>query len=69
MLIHEAVGEQLNCVFVDHGLLRTEAEQVIRVFRENYNIPLIDVNAGPISREIKWYYRPEEKGKSLEPPL
>ena len=42
VLIHEAVGSQLTCVFVDHGLLRLgEAEQVVTMFRETYNIPLI----------------------------
>ncbi len=42
VLIHEAIGEQLTCVFVDHGLLRAgEAEQVVSLFRDHYNIPLI----------------------------
>jgi len=42
VLIHEAIGDQLTCVFVDHGLLRAgEAEQVERMFRDAYNIPLI----------------------------
>jgi GMP synthase (glutamine-hydrolysing) len=42
VLIHEAIGEQLTCVFVDHGLLRAgEAEQVVDLFRNHYNIPLI----------------------------
>ncbi|NBV59486.1 MAG: glutamine-hydrolyzing GMP synthase [Rhodobacteraceae bacterium] len=42
MLLHEAIGEQLTCVFVDHGLLRQgEAEEVVRMFRDNYNIKLI----------------------------
>ena len=42
VLIHEAIGDQLTCVFVDHGLLRAgEAEQVVRMFRDAYNIPLI----------------------------
>jgi GMP synthase (glutamine-hydrolysing) len=42
VLIHEAIGEQLTCVFVDHGLLRLgEAEQVVSMFRDHYNIPLI----------------------------
>ena len=46
MLIHEAVGDQLVCVFVDHGLLRLgEAEQVVELFRGHYNIPLIHVDA------------------------
>ena len=42
ILIHEAIGEQLTCVFVDHGLLRlNEAEEVVTMFREAYNLPLI----------------------------
>jgi GMP synthase (glutamine-hydrolysing) len=46
VLIHEAVGEQLTCVFVDHGLLRLgEAEKVVRLFRDSYNIPLVHVEA------------------------
>jgi len=48
VLIHEAIGEQLTCVFVDHGLMRMgEAEQVVSLFRNAYNIPLVhkDVSA------------------------
>jgi GMP synthase (glutamine-hydrolysing) len=46
VLIHEAIGDQLTCVFVDHGLMRTgEAEQVVSLFRGHYNIPLVHVNA------------------------
>ncbi len=42
ILIHEAIGDQLTCVFVDHGLLRLgEAEQVVAMFRDNYNLNLI----------------------------
>ena len=42
VLIHEAIGAQLTCVFVDHGLLRLgEADQVVTMFRDTYNIPLI----------------------------
>jgi len=42
VLLHEAIGDQLTCVFVDHGLLRAgEAEQVVRLFRDHYNMPLI----------------------------
>ena len=45
VLIHEAIGEQLTCVFVDHGLLRSgEADQVVGLFRGSYNIPLVHVN-------------------------
>jgi GMP synthase (glutamine-hydrolysing) len=46
VLIHEAIGDQLTCVFVDHGLMRTgEAEQVVSLFRNTYNIPLVHVQA------------------------
>ncbi len=42
VLIHEAIGDQLTCVFVDHGLLRQgEAEQVVTMFRDHYKMPLI----------------------------
>jgi len=46
VLIHEAIGDQLTCVFVDTGLLRKdEATQVTTLFRDHYNIPLIHVDA------------------------
>ena len=46
VLIHEAIGEQLTCVLVDHGLMRlAEAERVVIMFRDSYNIPLVHVNA------------------------
>jgi GMP synthase (glutamine-hydrolysing) len=46
VLIHEAIGEQLTCVFVDHGLMRAnEAEQVVSLFRNTFNIPLVHVDA------------------------
>jgi GMP synthase (glutamine-hydrolysing) len=46
VLIHEAIGDQLTCVFVDHGLLRLgEAERVLALFRHSYNIPLVHVAA------------------------
>lgn len=46
ILLHEAIGEQLNCIFVDHGLLRlNEAEQVVSLFKDHYNIPLVHVDA------------------------
>jgi len=46
ILIHEAIGDQLTCVFVDHGLLRLhEREQVETLFRDHYNIPLVVVDA------------------------
>jgi GMP synthase (glutamine-hydrolysing) len=46
VLIHEAIGDQLTCIFVDHGLLRqNEAEEVVSLFRGHYNIPLVHVDA------------------------
>jgi GMP synthase (glutamine-hydrolysing) len=46
LLIHAAIGDQLTCVFVDHGLLRLgEAEEVVGLFRGHYNIPLVHVDA------------------------
>ena len=46
VLIHQAIGEQLTCVFVDHGLLRlAEGEKVVALFRDSYNIPLVHVQA------------------------
>jgi GMP synthase (glutamine-hydrolysing) len=47
VLIHEAIGAQLTCIFVDHGLLRLgEADEVVSLFRSHYNIPLVRVDAG-----------------------
>ncbi|MGY9006972.1 MAG: glutamine-hydrolyzing GMP synthase, partial [Alphaproteobacteria bacterium] len=46
VLIHEAIGEQLQCIFVDTGMLRMgEAEEVVSLFRSHYNIPLHHVDA------------------------
>ncbi|KAA2243997.1 glutamine-hydrolyzing GMP synthase [Salinarimonas soli] len=46
VLLHEAIGSQLTCVFVDHGLMRAgEAEEVVSLFRHAYNIPLVHVRA------------------------
>jgi GMP synthase (glutamine-hydrolysing) len=49
LLVHKAVGDQLTCVFVDHGMMRkNEAEQVVAVFRDNFHVPLIHVAAEDI---------------------
>ena len=46
VLIHEAIGDQLTCIFVDHGLMRmNEAAEVVAMFRQHYNIPLVHVDA------------------------
>jgi GMP synthase (glutamine-hydrolysing) len=46
LLVHKAVGDQLTCVFVDHGLLRAaEAEQVVETFGKHFHVPLVHVQA------------------------
>ncbi|WP_081690655.1 glutamine-hydrolyzing GMP synthase [Conexibacter woesei] len=46
VLVHRAIGDQLTCIFVDHGLMRkNEGEQVIKAFRDQYKIPLVAVDA------------------------
>ena len=46
LLVHRAVGDQLTCVFVDHGMLREgEAEQVVETFGSHYKVPLVHVQA------------------------
>jgi GMP synthase (glutamine-hydrolysing) len=45
-LLHRAVGDQLTCVFVDHGMMRLdEADEVVHVFRDQFHVPLVHVNA------------------------
>jgi GMP synthase (glutamine-hydrolysing) len=67
LLIHEAIGDRLTCVFVDHGLLRLgEAEEVARLFRGHYNIPLVHVEAGELFLGALIGIRdPEEKRKII----
>jgi GMP synthase (glutamine-hydrolysing) len=49
VLIHEAIGDQLTCVYVDHGLMRQgESEQVVSLFREHYNINLVHRDASEL---------------------
>jgi GMP synthase (glutamine-hydrolysing) len=46
LLVHKAVGDQLTCVFVDHGMLRkNEAEQVVETFGDHFHVPLVHVQA------------------------
>jgi GMP synthase (glutamine-hydrolysing) len=48
-LIHEAIGDQLTCIFVDHGLLRAgEADQVVEVFAHRFNVPLVHRDASAL---------------------
>ena len=67
LLIHEAIGDQLTCVFVDHGLLRKdEAEQVVTLFRNHYNIPLVHVDASDLFlKELDGVSDPEKKRKTI----
>jgi GMP synthase (glutamine-hydrolysing) len=67
VLIHEAIGDQLTCVFVDHGLMRQdEGEEVVRLFRDHYNIPLVHVRAADLFLgELKGVEDPEAKRKTI----
>src|SRR6201994_3407131 len=67
VLIHEAIGEQLTCVFVDHGLLRLdEAKTVVDLFRHHYNIPLVHVDASKqFLGELAGVTDPEAKRKTI----
>jgi GMP synthase (glutamine-hydrolysing) len=67
VLIHEAIGDQLTCIFVDHGLLRMgEAEQVVKTFRDGFNIKLVHRNASEMFiGELKGKDDPEEKRKII----
>ncbi|MHA1180459.1 MAG: glutamine-hydrolyzing GMP synthase [Alphaproteobacteria bacterium] len=67
VLIHEAIGEQLTCIFVDHGLLRhNEAQEVVELFRGHYNIPLVHVDARErFLKALAGVSDPEEKRKTI----
>jgi GMP synthase (glutamine-hydrolysing) len=67
VLIHEAIGDQLTCVFVDHGLLRlAEAEKVVTLFRDHYNIPLVHVDATETFLDaLAGIDDPEQKRKTI----
>ena len=67
VLIHEAIGDQLTCVYVDHGLMRAgESEQVISLFRNSYNIPLVHVAAETLFlRGLDGVTDPEAKRKFI----
>jgi GMP synthase (glutamine-hydrolysing) len=67
VLLHEAIGAQLTCVFIDTGLLRTgEAEQVVTLFRDHYNIPLVARDAGELFlKQLAGVDDPERKRKII----
>jgi len=67
VLIHEAIGAQLHCIFVDHGLLRQdEGTAVVTLFRDHYNIPLIHRDAGDLFLgKLAGVADPEQKRKII----
>jgi GMP synthase (glutamine-hydrolysing) len=67
VLLHEAIGDQLTCIFVDHGLLRLgEADQVVELFRNHYNIPLVHRDASDLFLgQLAGVDDPEQKRKII----
>jgi len=67
VLIHEAIGDQLTCIFVDHGLMRkNEAAEVVAMFREHYNILLVHVDASDLFiGALEGETDPEKKRKTI----
>ena len=67
VLIHKAIGDQLTCVFADHGLLRQgEAEEVVTMFRDNYNMALIHADEQELFlSELEGMSDPETKRKTI----
>jgi GMP synthase (glutamine-hydrolysing) len=67
LLVHRAVGDQLTCVFVDHGLMRrNEGEQVIAAFRDHFKVPLVAVDAEErFLDRLRGLSEPEAKRKAI----
>jgi GMP synthase (glutamine-hydrolysing) len=67
LLVHRAVGDQLTCVFVDHGLMRkNEGDQVISAFRDHFKVPLVAVDAEDrFLNRLKGVSEPEAKRKAI----
>ena len=67
LLVHRAIGDQLTCVFVDHGLMRkNEGEQVITAFRDHYKVPLVAVDAEErFLGRLRGVSDPEAKRKAI----
>jgi GMP synthase (glutamine-hydrolysing) len=67
LLVHKAVGDQLTCVFVDHGLMRKqEGEQVVAAFRDNFHVPIVAVEAEERFLErLRGVTDPEAKRKAI----
>jgi len=67
VLVHRAIGDQLTCVFVDHGLMRkNEADQVVSAFRDHFHVPLVVVGAEDrYLQKLKGVIDPEQKRKLI----
>jgi GMP synthase (glutamine-hydrolysing) len=67
LLVHRAIGKQLTCVFVDHGLMRKdEGEQVVGAFRDTFKVPLVAVDAEErFLDKLKGVTEPEAKRKAI----
>ena len=67
VLIHEAIGDQLTCILVDHGLMRkNEARDVVEMFRSHYNIPLVHLDASDLFIDaLAGEADPEKKRKTI----
>jgi GMP synthase (glutamine-hydrolysing) len=67
LLVHRAIGDQLTCVFVDHGLMRkNEGEQVIAAFRDTFHVPLVAVDAEErFLARLRGVSEPEAKRKAI----
>ncbi|MDR7522319.1 MAG: glutamine-hydrolyzing GMP synthase [Armatimonadota bacterium] len=66
-LVHRAIGDQLTCIFVDHGLLRKdEASQVVSTFRDTFQVPLVHVDAGErFLARLAGVTDPEQKRRAI----
>ncbi|EHM03124.1 GMP synthase domain protein [Acetobacteraceae bacterium AT-5844] len=67
VLIHEAIGDQLTCIYVDHGLMRAgETEQVVSTFRDRFNIKLVHRDASDLFLgQLSGVTDPEKKRKTI----
>lgn len=65
VLLHQAIGDQLTCIFVDHGLLRkNEAEDVMKMFKEGFHMNVIQVDAKDrFLAKLEGVSDPEKNGK------
>ena len=67
VLLHKILGDQLTCIYIDNGLMRkNESEQVVGMFREHFNIPLVHVDASKLFlSKLKGVVDPEQKRKTI----